>query len=1308
MANQPKKYKKFVATAATATLVASAIVPVASAASLSDIAGNTHEGAINALVDAGVISGYPDGTFKPNKELTRSDVVKLLGKYLVSQGHSIPADATSNPRFADLSSKTNKELLEYAAVVADAGVFAGSNGKLLAGDAITRENMAIVLVRMVNTLNDVSLEEYVATQDFTREVKDINTAKAEARTAIDVLDFYDITSVANFLPKNTVTRGQFATFLNNVINADFSGAAATTGTVKAINNTTVEVTFADAIADVKDLTFKIEGLEVKNAVVKQTDSKTAVLTTAVQEAGKEYTVTVNGNAVGKFTGISAVIPTGISVVERSQQGVIGQQVTVKAQVTVADGQTKAGIPVTFNVTGTGSLNTPQLFEATTDANGVATYTYTRYANTTDDVVAYATGDRTKFSTGKVYWSNAAQLTVKDVTTDTTLVNGAKKVYQIDSAKNAGKYVFVTFAENLNVTPDKLTKNVVVEGVSTYTIKSDDSVGTDLGTSKYPYEVTTGGKAVTAVKLDSNGKANLVLTGSSASATPIVFEAPLKSITSSTPGSVVTDFSDVTYDATALQAKASTVKFELKHSLGLTIEAQGVQDAALRNSDGIGGRDYVVTYTDKDGKVANSGTKVLVGIPKAGLSNVSNVEVYDENETRLNSVTSDSKYVYYNVTVGKEGKATFTVTSSKENDYIAPVAFINNGTSAGISLDDSDLQTTGAITYFVTKVEFAAKLKLTDGSKAAKSFVAGKETAHFQYVLVDQNGKTRKADADTEVSFEVYAGTAPLTIVGQGTVPAGSYKTVKAKVSKGSSTAEIRVNAAAPTEATVTATGSKAGIVLTSTDPASVTATFTQFATNAITGVTVVGGLDKTANTLTLIDDKNNVYVYSYDGATLLQNNSTVYENTFETLVEAGARLTVSKDDAGKLTFNIIDTTVSSKTLSAQQNVDYLIKKAIVDNETTVTLPLNTSDSIVIDTTADLDIKVDIEKVAKLDIVAPNAEKIDLVAKNSGNINGALNVNAPKATVTVGTGVTVLGSTNIIDVDTNSFINEGTLVGDVTISDTNGARFVNNGTVSGTVEVTGNGSVTLDGTQAYAVKVSGAAQVVIPKNSAVSAVTVTNADADVTNNTGKDIVENNTEVKPVTDVKFEDKDKTTGTIKGELTFTASSSDNIESYLFETANDSKTVASKDLTKKEGKLVYTLTEAQNVAKEITVTAVAKDGKKSSAVKIEIKDDKTATEEAEKLSEATAEVAAEKAKVANSYEVAAGEYNASQLATAVKALVEKDVDLTKVTVTVADAVTAGETTTAVVTITSKAVGTVNDTKSVTVTIKEATPAGQ
>ncbi len=86
MANQPKKYKKFVATAATATLVASAIVPVASAKSFSDVAENNEfQPFIDALSDTGVINGYPDGTFKPGAKLTRGQVVKMLGRWVESQ-----------------------------------------------------------------------------------------------------------------------------------------------------------------------------------------------------------------------------------------------------------------------------------------------------------------------------------------------------------------------------------------------------------------------------------------------------------------------------------------------------------------------------------------------------------------------------------------------------------------------------------------------------------------------------------------------------------------------------------------------------------------------------------------------------------------------------------------------------------------------------------------------------------------------------------------------------------------------------------------------------------------------------------------------------------------------------------------------------------------------------------------------------------------------------------------------------------------------------------------------------------------------
>ncbi|WP_318617270.1 S-layer homology domain-containing protein [Sporosarcina sp. YIM B06819] len=226
--NHSAKYKKFFVGAASAALVATAVAPVASAKDFNDTKGNTHETAIDALSDAGVITGYPDGSFLPNKTLTRSDVVKLMGKWLVAEGYKIPADYKTNMRFTDLTAKSNDELLQYAAVVKDNKVFNGSNGRLLAGDNITRENMAVVLVRAFDQVHDMDLVTYVKAQDFKKDVIDLGKAKAEARPAIDVLDFFNITNPAapNFNPKNTTTRGQFATFLHKSMNTDYSAVKA--------------------------------------------------------------------------------------------------------------------------------------------------------------------------------------------------------------------------------------------------------------------------------------------------------------------------------------------------------------------------------------------------------------------------------------------------------------------------------------------------------------------------------------------------------------------------------------------------------------------------------------------------------------------------------------------------------------------------------------------------------------------------------------------------------------------------------------------------------------------------------------------------------------------------------------------------------------------------------------------------------------------------------------------------------------------------------------------------------------------------
>ncbi|MEK5184042.1 S-layer homology domain-containing protein [Solibacillus sp. FSL W7-1324] len=238
-----KKNRKFLTSTAAAALVASAIVPVASAASFSDTAGNTHELAIDSLVSQGIISGYPDGTFKPNRTLTRSDVVKLLGKYLVSQGYKVPSDYKTNMRFSDLRSTSQDELLQYAALVKDNGVFNGSNGNLLPADPITRENMAVVLVRAYTNINNFDFLGHVLKQEFKEDVIDYNRAKAEARSAIRVLDYYNVTGVPNFNPKGNTTRGQFSSFLYKMLQVEVQGEGLKA--IEVVDASTLKVTLTD-------------------------------------------------------------------------------------------------------------------------------------------------------------------------------------------------------------------------------------------------------------------------------------------------------------------------------------------------------------------------------------------------------------------------------------------------------------------------------------------------------------------------------------------------------------------------------------------------------------------------------------------------------------------------------------------------------------------------------------------------------------------------------------------------------------------------------------------------------------------------------------------------------------------------------------------------------------------------------------------------------------------------------------------------------------------------------------------------------
>ena len=984
------------------------------------------------------------------------------------------------------------------------------------------------------------------------------------------------------------------------------------GTEKAINNTTVEVTFADAVTDVAALNFAIEGLTITNKVVKQTDAKTVVLTTAAQTAGKEYTVTVNGASVGKFTGISAVIPTAISLVERSQQGVLGQEVTVKAQVTVAEGQSKAGIPVTFNVTGTGSLNTPQLVEATTDANGVATYTYTRYANTSDDVVAYATGDRTKFQAGKVYWAAAKQLTIKDVTEKTTITNGANKVYEINSANFKGGYVFVAFQGNLNVAPDKVAKGVTVEGNTVHTVGTNGVLGqlnasgtpVGLASNKYPYLSTLGNQQVIAVKLDANGKANLVLTGANASAVPVVYEGTL----TNAPSNVTASLSNLShynasYNPLAVQAVGSEVKFERAVNYGLTLKAEGVQNAAISNSNGTGGRDYVVSYTKEDGKPVAAGSTVYVAIPTVGLSSGSSFVLLDENEEPVNaSANSTSAYRVYSLTTDKDGKATFTVTNNTKEDYVQPIVFINDSKSTTSFFDSNDTQATDAVTYFTDEVTYSAGLRLlNDSSKKQESFSVSREAANFTYSLVDQNGKVRKANKSTQVTFNVTTGEGAVTVDGT-TVDAHATKQITKTLSAGQSSINVRVVASSPTSVSVYATSSQSGETFLPTE--TLTAAFTAYASvTGITGYTNASLLNTTNKTFDLVTADGKVYRYSYDATNIRQNNSTVDVATFEAEISKGARVTVAKDAAGNIYYNIVATGAAVPT---QATINTLIANGATTIDAAAitaaggTVP-TAADDVTINYTGTEDLSINLD--ANLTVNAENAENISIAGSYDN-----LTVNAPKAHVT--NTATVTGTTTIEDVATGSFVNNGTL-GKVVIKDTNGTKFENKNTV-GTVSVDTAGSVVLAGTITN-VEVTKAANLNVAKDAEITNLTVKADNVTISGEGTIGEVKVDEGVKQpetnapagVSKIEFTDQDTNEKEISGEIKFTASTSSNIETYLVSVGGKEYQVAAS------GVLKVNLADNTPYASEVSVVAVDKFGKKSEAVKLTVVDNANALAE-------------------------------------------------------------------------------------------------
>ncbi len=181
--------------------VGSAPITVTKKAMFKDVNENTFGSSeIEYLAERNIIKGYPDGTYRPNQRLTRSQAASMLARAFELETENRP-----NPRYRDV--KEDFHAYPEIAAVTDEGMMRGNGTLFSPNDYLTRAQMATILVRAFDlegerkgVFNDVDSDYW-------------------AYDEIEILASHGIArgSNGNFRPGEAVTRAQFAVFLKRAL-----------------------------------------------------------------------------------------------------------------------------------------------------------------------------------------------------------------------------------------------------------------------------------------------------------------------------------------------------------------------------------------------------------------------------------------------------------------------------------------------------------------------------------------------------------------------------------------------------------------------------------------------------------------------------------------------------------------------------------------------------------------------------------------------------------------------------------------------------------------------------------------------------------------------------------------------------------------------------------------------------------------------------------------------------------------------------------------------------------------------------------
>jgi S-layer homology domain len=182
-----------------------------SQASLSDVSGNWAEPFIRVLTEKGIIAGYPDGTFQPDRLVTRAEFAALVNK-------AFP-DAPTVREAINFRDVPRRFWAANAIQRASAtGFLAGyGNGTFLPGDNIKRIDSVVSFIngsKLAGEGQPVNIDElFTDTNQVPTYGRDELIAAAQRCVAVSVT-FPD---GKNFNPNGAATRADVAAFLHQTL-----------------------------------------------------------------------------------------------------------------------------------------------------------------------------------------------------------------------------------------------------------------------------------------------------------------------------------------------------------------------------------------------------------------------------------------------------------------------------------------------------------------------------------------------------------------------------------------------------------------------------------------------------------------------------------------------------------------------------------------------------------------------------------------------------------------------------------------------------------------------------------------------------------------------------------------------------------------------------------------------------------------------------------------------------------------------------------------------------------------------------------